>query len=339
MTLAMPQHSRRIRRVALAVVVAAAVAAIAMITLGAGSTRRTDPWVCVSANDIPSLIEWSGVLHRQINCAVSFIDAAPDWQSWDDPWIIHSRRNVPKYDWVDWFGHGRRGRHLILTQTLIPSNLRGTNWLAAGASGAFKRYARVLAENLVRAGMGSAVIRLGHEANGTWYADSLPDTPTGDAEWARFWDNTVQAMRSVPGADFRFDWTVNAGVRAIPLSSFYPGDRYVDVIGVDAYDTLPKPAPGNRVTAILREPDGLTGVKAFARRHHKPLSVPEWGIGPTSATGFAGDDPAYVNAIARAVNAGAVLYQGYFTGHVEGAELRAAPRSLAAYRRDFGHSS
>jgi len=290
----------------------------------------------VSTNSVTILASWSQLFGRRVNCSVSFIDAAPTWQTWDDPWIIGYRQNMPQFDWVDWYDKGRHGRHLILTQTLIPSDLEGTDWLPSGAAGAFEPYARVLARNLISAGMGNVVIRLGHEANGTWYGDSVPDTPQGDAQWVHFWDNTVRAMRSVPGAHFLFDWTVNAGVRPISLQSFYPGNKFVDVIGVDAYDSLPSPTKANRVTTLLHEPDGLLAIQAFGRQHHKPLSIPEWGIGPSGQGGAAGDDPAYVNAIARIAGGGNVLYQAYFVGGAEGPALRASPRSLNAYKRAFG---
>ena len=320
------------------VVLALAVVVIVGSVIGSGSGRKP-AWTCVSANSLTTLSRWHGVLHRPINCAVAYINAAPTWQSWDDPWIIQYRHNRPEYDWVDWYDHGRRGRHLILSQTLIPGNLRGTDWVQEGAQGAFEPYARILAQNLVRAGMGSTVIRLGDEANGTWSPDSLPDTPQGDAEWARFWRNTVAAMRSVPGAHFLFDWTVNAGVRPIALRSIYPGNRAVDVIGVDAYDALPVATSGNRLDTILHEPDGLLAVRAFARQHHKPFSIPEWGIGPAAPAGqagFSGDDPAYVEAIARVAHKGGVLYQSYFTGEAEGTQMLASPQSRSAYRRAFG---
>ena len=40
----------------------------------------------------------------------------------------------------------------------------------------------------------------------------------------------------------RFDWNVNAGYRDIQLSSFYPGNDVVDMIGIDIYDAG---MPGN----------------------------------------------------------------------------------------------
>lgn len=294
----------------------------------------SNPWACISAKSVPDLARWSARIGHPITCVVSYVDAAPDWQSWTEPWVV-LYQHVPQYDWVDWYDRGHRGRHLILTLSMIPTRLRETHWLRAGAMGSYTPFARALARNLVAAGMGNVVIRLGHEANGTWYADSLPESAKGRAEWVRFWDRTVAAMRAVPGARFRFDWNVNAGVRAIPLASFYPGDRYVDVVGVDAYDTLPARRPGDRVSNIVNQPDGLAAVDAFARGHHKPMSIPEWGIGPRGVNGAAGDDPAYVVAVSRAVRSGNVLFQSYFTGGTEGQQIVGSPRSLALLRRLF----
>ncbi|HWF56439.1 MAG TPA: glycosyl hydrolase [Solirubrobacteraceae bacterium] len=339
------RRRRRARRGALALVVALCVGGAAFLAssndVGSGDGAPARPWECVSTSDLTVLASWEQLLHRPINCAVTFIDAAPTWQSWVDPWILQYRHNWPKYDWVDWMAGGHGHRHMVLTLSLIPADLKGSDWLAKGAEGAYAPYARALAERLIRAGMGDAVIRLGHEANGTWYVDSLPDTPAGDAEWARFWRITALTMKAVPGAHFRFDWTVNPGVRPIPLASFYPGNRAVDVIGVDAYDDLAGPAPAGsgRLQTVLDQPDGLRAVRAFARAHHKPMSVPEWGVGPPAATGAggaAGDDPAYVQALAGVFHAGGVLYEAYFDGGVQGPQLLHSPRSLAVLRRDFG---
>ncbi len=331
-----PAQERRRRRLTPALLAGVAViATVASIVIAGTGSGRHRPWVCISSNEISTLTSWSRTLGFHVNCAVAYTDASPNWQGWVDPWITQYRQNWPKFDWVDWFDRGRAGRHLILTQSLIPSGLRGTAWLQAGAQGRYEPYAQALAGNLVSAGMGSVVIRLGHEANGTWYADSVPGTPTGDRLWAKFWANTVTAMRSVPGAHFTFDWTVNAGVRPIAPGSFYPGDKVVDVIGVDAYDSLANPPTTNRLSTILNEPDGLASMVAFARRHHKPLSVPEWGLVPSSHEG-GGDDVPYVKAIAHVTASGDVLYQSLFVGGAEGQQLLASPRALAVYRKHIG---
>ena len=144
-------------------------------------------------------------------------------------------------------------------------------------------------------------------------------------------------MRSVPGAHFLFDWCVNAGYRNVPLSSFYPGDDVVNIIGVDTYDNNalnPKQVSWN---AIYNEPDGLGAVLAFAKANGKPFSIPEWGLVPSQMPGGGGgDDPAYIDGIASVVANNNVAYQSYFDGLQEGPQFFNSPSSIAAYRVHFG---
>jgi beta-mannanase len=183
----------------------------------------------------------------------------------------------------------------------------------------------------VSAGLSHAIIRLGHEANGTWYADSLGTTRSDLAGWATFWRRTALAMRSVPGSHFRFDWCVNAGVRNVPLASFYPGDDVVDFIGVDTYDSAATNGPG-RVAGIFAKHDGPNEIAAFARRHRKPMSIPEWGVGPAGNQGAVGDDPAFVRSLGRFVRKHDVAYHGYFYSEIWGSEFNVADMSRRAYR-------
>jgi beta-mannanase len=142
-------------------------------------------------------------------------------------------------------------------------------------------------------------------------------------------------MRSVPGARFRFDWTVNAAVRPLPLARIYPGDDAVDIVGVDAYDSgVPRGRP--RWRTIYRRRGGIRDVARFARRHGKPLSIPEWGVGPRDRRQAGGDDPAYVRGIAAVVRRERVAYQGYFFRYGWARQLHRGSRSLAAYVRAFG---
>ena len=212
----------------------------------------------------------------------------------------------------------------------------GGNW---GTAGAYDRYARELAVNLVAAGMGNSVIRLGHEMNGTWYHDSLGTDPAQYGAWTAYWARMARVMRSVPGAHFLFDWNVNAGHRNIPLASYYPGNSVVDVIGVDIYDSG---MPGNptdpaaRWAALAGEPGGLDQIAAFARQHGKPLSFPEWGV-VNAADGGLDDDPAYVTGIATAIKDSNVLYQAYFDHSVGGVgTLQEAPQTRRLWVKYFG---
>jgi hypothetical protein len=309
------------------------------VSLAAAATAREsseppplDKTACVYAQEHISIMQAFGrTVGRRFSCAMVFNDAAPDWAAWSDPWFINP--TYPDLSWSRWATAPGTHRRLIITQDLFPADENNSDWLQSGADGAFENHARQLAERLIRAGLGDSVIRLAHEANGTWYPDSIPDTPSGNRLWVRFWQDTVTAMRSVRGAHFLFDWCVNAGTRDVPLGSFYPGDEYVDIIGVDAYDSG-VPAGPRRWSRLYNEGDGLRAVRAFAIAHHKPLSIPEWGIGP-AAEDQGGDDPRYVRGIAWVVAHSDLAYQSYFDADSEMQQFYNSPRSIRAYAAAF----
>ena len=198
---------------------------------------------------------------------------------WVHPWYLN---NLNDAAWSKWATAPGRQRQLVISQTLIPTALASRDWRGDGAAGRYVTYARELASNLVAAGLGHTVLRLAPEMNGTWNIDNVGNTDKQMSQWAEFWRRTVQAMRSVPGAAFRFDWTINAAVRPIPLSDFYPGNSSVDIIGIDAYD---QGVSGGepRWPTIYNRPDGIADVLNFSRSHGKPLSIPEWGLLPALA--------------------------------------------------------
>lgn len=286
-----------------------------------------------SVSDLTSFTKLTG---QQVNCALLYSDSNADWSQWTHPWF--TQPSADDTNWRRWLSADPAVRRVVLSQEMVPDQVP-PNWRELGAAGAYDRYARQLAANLVAAGMGRAVIRLGHEMNGTWYHDGLGNNPSQYQDWVAYWARIVRAMRSVPGAHFLFDWNVNAGYRDIPLGSYYPGDSVVDVIGVDIYDSGMPGNPSNptaRWVSLDREPGGLAQIVEFARKHHKPLSFPEWGI-VSATSGGLGDDPVYVTGIAAAVRDNNVVYQAYFDRAVGGVMmLQDAPQSLRLWERYFG---
>jgi hypothetical protein len=305
-------------------------AAVSPTTIG---SKRT----CIySASSVSTLNATGAMLGVPFNCALVFDDAAQTWAQWDDPWFITDPD--PDGNWAQWV-QASPGRTMILSIQLIPSNLDGTSWLGHGADGAYNRYAKTLARNLVTAGLGGSVIRLAPEANGTWEPDSIGNTPASDANWAHFWRDTANAMMSVPGADFSFDWSVNAAVRNIPLANYYPGDAVVNEIGIDLYDEGLPSTVTDRWTTLYNEPGSLGTVLAFAQAHGKPISIPEWGVGPTTVQEGGGDDPGYVQGLASVVENDNVAYQSYFFNGTWAQGLASYPNSLAAYQAAFATHS
>ena len=276
------------------------------------------------------------------SCIETFSDQDPTWTGWTHPWIASRASGVPQ-----WLSAGHGERSLVVSEDLIPLSLADTRhplgWETACDEGAYDGYARTLARALVRAGEASAVVRLGKEMNGEWEPDFVGPSRAEQGAWARCFAREVTAMRSVPGSHLLFDWNPNACTRDYPLSAYYPGNAYVDIVGIDLYDTdcaspLPtSPSPASWRT-LRSEPLGLAAITRFASAHGKPMSIPEWGLPLQAPAG--GDDPYYVDGMASYVATSKVAFQAYFNSGSNGILPleRTSERVLEAYQRGFGSS-
>lgn len=330
------QKSHKLRRI-LTVASCLMVGTLAAPTAGlaASSTALPTKEACAyTAHSISILQQFSQMVGRQVNCAMVFANAATTWSQWENPWFINYYN--PDSDWSQWATAPNTTRQLVITLNLFPSDLNGADWLDQGAAGDYEQYAAVLASNLVAAGLGNSIIRLAPEMNGNWYSYSLGSTQADWAKWDEFWTDTVDAMRSVTGANFKFDWCISDLYRALPLSEIYPGNNVVDIIGDDVYDTgnLGSTATA-RWNEVYNGSGGIANLLAFARSQGKPISIPEWGVDPVADGGF-GDDPTFVNGIASVVANNPTVYQSYFYKYGQVTQLAAGTQSLAAYQAHFG---
>ncbi|MCY0951776.1 glycoside hydrolase family 26 protein [Streptomyces sp. H27-S2] len=167
--------------------------------------------------------------------------------------------------------------------------------IRAGAEGQYDRHFRRLAEKLVALGVPDTVIVLGWEMNGTTYTHRCGPDPEG---WKTYWKRAVNAMRSVPGQKFKFDFAPNRGTDAIGWTKCYPGDDVVDIIGMDSYDQ----APGRTFDDQITQPYGLQQHVDFAKAHGKRISYPEWGLFRR------GDNPEYVRRMLKWIEQHKPLY-------------------------------
>ena len=274
--------------------------------------------------------------HMTFNCIVTYTDSAPNWADWMYSWIT-----IKGYSpFVAWVAADPAVHQLVDTQNLIPNSERNNpKWTAQCAAGDYNTYATRFAKNMVAAGFGYSVIRLGHEMNGTWENDDLGTTVAEWHQWAQCFTQEVKAMRAVRGAHFLFDWNVNGRYRDIPLADYYPGNAYVNIIGISQYDEsgyyLPPVGSAARWKALVSEPMGLDEVYAFARQHDKPLSVPEW-----ATVVSLGDDGNYVTHMGEYYASHDIAYQAWFNvGHDNIVLLNSgAPHSVAAYVRTIARA-
>jgi Glycosyl hydrolase family 26 len=196
--------------------------------------------------------------------------------------------------------------------------------LRAGAEGAEDGHFRTLAQRLVDRGAADTVIVLGWEMNGTSYSSRCaPDT----GAWKDYWRRIVAAMRSVPGQDFRFDFTPTRGSQAVGWTECYPGDDVVDFVGMDTYDQH----PGRTFTDFVTQPFGLQAQANFAAAHGKPMSYPEWGLFDY------GDDADYIRHMYTWMSTHNVAYQSITDYCPHGVwQCDQNPESRRAYAALFG---
>lgn len=277
-------------------------AAVAVAVAAPGAHAATDPAATLGVYVGPNLPakvatyeQWRG---RPVSRVVDFIA--------DDSW---SSISAPSW-WINgWSSSAYRSR-LVYSVPMLPRN-EGT--MQAGAKGDYNARFVSLAKALVAAGQGSVVIRIGWEMNGNWYRWSAAPDPQA---YINYFRHIVTAMRSVSGANFSFEWTANMGPSAMPADQAYPGDAYVDTIGLDVYDHYWGPNPEDpevRWKSYLTQPYGLNWHRDFAKAHGKPMTFPEWGViirSDGSAGG--GDNPVFVQRMYDWIAANNVAWSAYF---------------------------
>jgi hypothetical protein len=264
---------------------------------------------------------------------VQIVPQFPLWATWTDveippSWLAYWSARHPRYQ-------------LAVRIAMMPQHSGVT--LAKVATGRFDWRYRLAARHLVSAGLGDAVLRIGHEFNGEAY----PWAAQGHAAaYAAAFQHIVRAMRSQPGEHFLFDWNVALIAHNWDATTAYPGDGYVDEIGVDLYDKHPGSAqtPGDRWNYLVAPTDGsrqgLDFWSKFAHDHGKPLAVPEWGLEATGDAngGGGGDDPTFIGHMAAWLKSHTVSWESYFNKNATDGTHRLDdfPNASAQYLACFG---
>jgi len=292
------------------------------------------------------------------------------WESIECPdWLLG-----PAAAWV----RQDPSRVYILSIGLLPGPVNGSGpatgsgaglpvSLSNGALGYYNSYFQTLAENLVRNGLASnTIIRLGWEFNGTWYAWKA-DTDAKALDYANYWKQIVTTMRAVPGAaNLKFCWNGAIGWTNFPMADAYPGDEYVDYIGVDVYDQSwaanSYPYPANATAAQIQtcqqnawndinadgSTHGITWWRNFAATHAKPLAIPEWGLCVRSDGHGGLDNPYFVQQMYNLIQdpENGIFFHVYFDvqagdGHhqvtPQNGFVTEFPNAAALLRRLFGY--
>jgi Glycosyl hydrolase family 26 len=225
----------------------------------------------------------------------------------------------------------------------VTANLQRT------AAGEYDEVYQAAAYRLVDAGLEDAVLRIGHEFDAVWYPWSAQASCEG---YAAAFRHVVDVVRQVSPA-FRIEWT--GGLRRFAESAecAYPGDEYVDIVGMTVFDKGGPIAEFSRETGTWRNPEATWASQFvprlqfhhdFAVAHGKPVSYPEWGLVATDAGAYGGDNPTFIRSMAAwlrslpATGPGSLVYHSYFIGRTD-YDVRLHEQSRLAFFEEFGAAS
>jgi hypothetical protein len=218
----------------------------------------------------------------------------------------------------------------------------------AFASGAYDSAIQGVVNAWVQQGFKTLVFRVGWEMNiqGPTYAGSDIQSESDWNAAFRHIYTVLHAAAAADGATIEVVWNPNATnySTAKATADLYPGDAYVDIVGVDLYsDMYPFSDGGSQPTyhdwdtggedtsiaQFMADPvnrmhywsypaatkwtndssngysQSFTSLLAFAELHHKPFAIPETGAGNSNAGTDVLDDAAFPQWLALQLNSAA----------------------------------
>jgi hypothetical protein len=254
-----------------------------------------------SAEAIHAFGTWRGTPARTVT-------TYPAYATWEE--IAGSEWHVTTFDGWD-------GR-LVYGLPLLPTDVEAT--LADVAAGQHDDVWREVAATLTRHGRPDTFVRIGLEANGTWFPWGATAAEAKGFK-AAFRHVAEVLKREQPRLRIVFD--ISCGVklagatdRLASLTELYPGDDVVDVIGCDHYDSYSAKTRNQKEwDAAVAPPQaaGLQDLVVFARGRSKQFAVPEWGLSGSRSDG-SGDNPFFIAKMHEffTANREALAFENYF---------------------------
>jgi Glycosyl hydrolase family 26 len=228
----------------------------------------------------------------------------------------------------------------------VPMLPQSGGTIETGATGSYNTYFASMAKQLVADNQSNAIIRLGWEMNGDWMTWNGVNDPTA---WVAYWKQIVTTMRAVPGANFKFLWSPNVDV-AFDLTKLYPGDAYVDEVGMSVYDqswaysASQSTQRWDELYNGLYGTYGLAWLATFSKTHAKPIAFGEWGLSSRCDGHGGGDDPYFIQQMHNYIVNNNVAWEAYFNidpADCEDHSLTAGhfPNAAAVYKTLWSQSS
>lgn len=279
---------------------AIAIALLAVLALPpqAPASSAAQP-VVLGANTMGMTEDTAGALDRFAAEAGRMPGIVMSYRDWNEGWStalieprfidpVVARGAVPMITWLPQLG----GSDPLHQPGYAPARI------AAGAFDPFVRRAAREAAAYAR----PLLLRLGHEMNGPWYSWGAWVAGNVPADYVAMWRHVVSIFREEGAANVSWVWSPNiyaprpslVSGDAMPFEPFYPGDRWVDFVGLDGYNW------GNVRPTGWQSFAGVFGFSygALARLSDKPMMISE-----TASSEVGGNKATWILSIPRILRA------------------------------------
>lgn len=187
---------------------------------------------------------------------------------------------------------------------------------------------------------GTLYLRPMHEMNGDWYSWGRGVDGNTPEEFVSAWRHMHDIFAKVGATNVKWVWSPNVRYGSeYPLADLYPGDDYVDWVGLDGYNWGSDPHLGNPRWQSFTDIFGATYDEITRRvAPNKPMMVVE-----TGSTENGGDKAnwirqTFVDEMPRFPQIRAVIWFNQADGP-SNFRLDSSPAALAAFRQVFDSSA
>lgn len=203
---------------------------------------------------------------------------------------------------------------------------------------------RRLGRELRLSGARAPVVRVGHEMNLTGgYQWSYGNPRFRAPDFVRLYKLAADAIRSEAPNAVRC-WNPGKRTARGHIDELWPGDAYVDIVGVDFYDNgvggyVVDDAAWSRLANKV-DGGGPVGIYAwyqYARARGKPFAVPEWATTDPLASGPPTDRPVFIRKMHEffsfAAARGDLAFESYYNYAFNGSDRHPLYPVVAKHRR------
>ena len=193
--------------------------------------------------------------------------------------------------------------------------------LTSIAAGDYDAYLTSFGQEIERFGH-PVLATFAHEMNGGWYPWGRGGTEhVTPAQWVAAWDRVVTVVSAAAPGLVEWVWAPEAEPGVGPVAPYWPGARYVDLVGIDGYLSTDTDTYGSVFGQTVADIRILTSL---------PIWIAETGIkpGPARAARLA----AYVAAVRASIVTG-FLYFNEHSWTLAPAEVTALTDAISARPR------